>query len=164
MRGTILTLLLFLVFQSRGIVYAIRYVAAIDSRNSSYESKSGYDVAMWLNTHMQLGQRVALGGWSGYAYFLSPDHLINSESVNERQSLWQLCRCRAPWRWTADFWRFYAARSFNYVVVAKEVVTHAVSVLPDHIEVEVAFLGKTDAVLRLENHQPSQIKTAARAL
>jgi hypothetical protein len=164
MRGTILTLLLFLLFQSREIVYAIRYVAAIDSRNSSYESKSGYDVAMWLNTHMQLGQRVALGGWSGYAYFLSPDNLINSESVNERQSLWQLCRCRAPWRWTADFWRFYAARSFNYVVVAKEVVTHAVSVLPDHIEVEVAFLGKTDAVLRLENHQPTQIKTAARAL
>jgi hypothetical protein len=152
MRSAVLTVLLLLFFQSRGIVYAIRYVAGIDSRDMNYASKSGHDVAIWLNSHMQLGQRVAFAGWNGYPYFVSPVHLLNSESVKDFQSLWQFCHCIAPETWTADFWNFYAVRDFTYTVIAKELVPNAVAVLPHNMKVEVAFMGRNDAVLRIERH------------
>jgi hypothetical protein len=152
MRGALLTLLLFLLFQSRRIVYAVRYVAAIDSRDANYESKPGYDVAMWLNTHMQLGERVAFAGWNGYSYFVNPDHLLNSESVQDFQRLWQFCRCLAPSSWTADFWNFYAEGGFTYVLVTRDLVSHAVSVLPASMRAEIAFMGRNDAVLIIAKH------------
>ncbi len=53
-RGAVLTILLFLLFQSRSVLYAIRYLAAIDSRAMQYTSVPhfGYDVANWLNAHV----------------------------------------------------------------------------------------------------------------
>ena len=62
MRSAVLLVLFFLLFQSRDVVYAIRYIASIDSRAMQYGSVQhfGYDVAAWLNAHVQPRQRVAL--------------------------------------------------------------------------------------------------------
>jgi hypothetical protein len=153
MRVAIVTLLFFLLFQSRSVVYAARYLTSIDTRHSRYEGTPvyGYDVATWLNTHIQPGQRVALAGWRGYPYFVDPDHLWNSESATELQWLWQFCRCRTPKSWTQDFWRFYAERGFTYAITAKERLPQALTVLPTNLRVEVAFVGQKDAVLRLNS-------------
>src|SRR5262249_37029579 len=99
-RSALCIVFLFLLFQSRSVVYGLRYLAATESRAARYELMPGYDVATWLNAHVQPGQRVALGGWSGYAYFVSPDHLLNSESAEEYQWLWERYRRLAPSSWT----------------------------------------------------------------
>jgi hypothetical protein len=62
-RSSVLIVLLFLMFEGRAVIYAARYLASIDDRAARYESAIGYDVAAWLNTHAQMGQRVALGGY-----------------------------------------------------------------------------------------------------
>ena len=151
-KAAMVSLVLFLLFQNRAVIYAVRYAIGIDGRASSYQSKAGYDVANWLNTHMELGQRAALAGWNGYPYFVKPEHLINSESVAERNWLWQLCRCPTPVIGTEDFWKFYASRNFTYVVLEKGFVSRAMSAMPDRIAVQIAFSGKVDAVLRLVPH------------
>jgi hypothetical protein len=152
-RGATLIILFFLLFESRAIVYSVRYVTSIDSRAVRYESMPGYDVSAWLNAHVQPGQRVALGSWSGYAYFVSPDHLLNSESAEELQWLWEHYGSRSPSPWTADFWHFYARNGFTYVLVAKDLVDDALSVWPNDLaraRPQVAFVGRNDAVLRIE--------------
>jgi hypothetical protein len=156
-RSSIFLILFFLLFQSRAAVYAFRYLASIDTRAAKYESVPhfGYDVAAWLNSHVQTGQRVALGAWSGHPYFVSPNHLLNSESAEELQWLWTHCRCRSPAVWTADFWHFYARNGFTYVIVAKDSVVEAVSVWSNDLEGErpqVAFVGRNNMVLRLEQN------------
>jgi hypothetical protein len=155
-RSAIFIVFLFLLFQSRSVVYGIRYLASIDSRAAGYELMPGYDVATWLNAHVQPGQRVALGGWSGYSYFVSPDHLLNSESAEEYQWLWERYRSLSPSFWTADYWHFYATNDFTYVIVAKELVDNAVWAWPDdtaRARPQVAFVGYKDAVLRIEQQE-----------
>ncbi len=155
-RTSILLILGFLFFQGRAVVHAVRYLASIDTRAARYESVPGfgYDVASWLNTHAPQGQRVALKGFGGRYYFVSPHHLLSSESTDELQWLWTHCRCRFPPSWTADFWHFYARNGFAYVVVPKQSAEEAVSVWPDDLGQKrptVAFVGRDSVVLRLEN-------------
>ena len=91
MRSAVLLVLLFLLFQSRDVVYAIRYIASIDSRAMQYGSVPhfGYDVAAWLNAHVQPRQRVALKDYKGHLYFVNSDIILNSESGEELQWLWE---------------------------------------------------------------------------
>jgi hypothetical protein len=156
-RSSIFLILFFLLFQSRTAVYAFRYLASIDTRAAKYEPVPhfGYDVAAWLNSHAQTGQRVALGAWSGHPYFMSPNHLLNSESTEELEWLWTHCRCRSPAVWTTDFWHFYARQGFTYVIVAKDSVAEAISVWSNDFGEEppqVAFVGRNNVVLRLEQN------------
>ena len=53
-------MLFFLLFQSRTVVHAVRYIAALDQKATRYASEPYYDVATWLNAHVQPGQRVGL--------------------------------------------------------------------------------------------------------
>jgi hypothetical protein len=119
-RSAVVTVLLFLLFENRGVVYAFRYVASIDSRASRYQSTPGFDVAEWMNYHVERGRRVALAGWRGYPYFLDSQHLVNSESAQELQWLWENYRRLFPSSHAADFWRFYQRNGFSYVVLSKE--------------------------------------------
>ena len=155
-RSAIFLVFLFLLFQSRSVVYGIRYLASTDSRAARYELMPGYDVATWLNAHVQPGQRVAFGGWSGYAYFVSPNHLLNSESAEEHQWLWERHRSHSPSSWTADSWHFYARNGFTYVIVVKELADDAVRAWPDdpaRARPQVAFVGRKDAVLRIAQQE-----------
>lgn len=152
-RGAILIILVFLLFQSRAIVYSIRYVTSIDSRTARYESMPGYEVSAWLNAHMQPGQRVALYTSWIYPYFMDPTHLLNSESAEELQWLWEHYGSLSPSSWTADFWHFYARNGFTYVIVAKELVDEAVAAWPDNLargQPQVVFVGRNAVILRIE--------------
>ena len=80
-RGAFLMILFFLLFQSRAMVHAVRYIAAIDQRAARYAYAPSYDVATWLNAHRQPGQRVALKDYGNYYYFLHTDILLSSESA-----------------------------------------------------------------------------------
>ena len=88
-RGAFLMLFFFLLFQSRTVVHAVRYIAAIDQRAARYASEPSYDVATWLNTHREPGHRVALKDYGNYYYFLHTDILLSSESAAELQWLWE---------------------------------------------------------------------------
>jgi hypothetical protein len=155
MRAAVVLLFALLLFQSRGVVYAVRYIAGIDSRHDVYRSKPGYDVAVWLNENLQSGQRVAFAGWNGYSYFVRVNHLVNSESVDDFQRLWELCHCRAPIRWTADLWKFYADGGFDYAIVARHRVASALAMLPRNLKVEIAFTGREETVLRIAGYDPN---------
>jgi hypothetical protein len=155
-QGAIATLLVFLLFQSRGAIYAIRYAAGIDNRSTNYNAKPGYDVATWLNGHLHPGQRVAFAGWNGFSYFLDPTHLLNTETLSDAARLWQLCRCSAPDAWTSSFWNFYADRGFTYVLVGREAVPKALSVSPASLRLQIAFVGRNDAVLKIEPQEKVQ--------
>jgi hypothetical protein len=146
-RGAVLTMLFFLLFQSRGVLYAVRYLAAIDSRAMRYASVPhfGYDVADWLNTHVQATQRVALSDYHGYPYFVNSRILLNSESAEELQWLWEHRSRLSP----VEVWKFYARRGFTYAVVAKGRVDEARSIWPRDERLQVAFVGRNDAVLRI---------------
>ncbi|MGH7827002.1 MAG: hypothetical protein ACREQ7_17745 [Candidatus Binatia bacterium] len=144
---SLLALLFFFLFQSRAVVYAVRYIASIDDGRARYEARRGYDLAMWLNARVQPGERVA--GWGGYSHLLKPDVLLNSESTNEFEWLWERCRCRIPSVWTGNLWHFYAERGFTYIVIAKNSIPRAIAVLPDNIAAEIPFVGGQDAVLRI---------------
>jgi hypothetical protein len=149
-------ILLFLLFQSRGIVHSIRYVASTDSRADRWDSMPGHDVAAWLNTQVRPGQRVAFGGWSGYPYFVSPYHLLNSESAEELQWLWEHYGSVSSSFQQAGLWNLYARNGFAYVIVAKDRVDDALSVWPGDIaraRPRVAFVGRKDAVLRMEKQE-----------
>jgi hypothetical protein len=149
-RTSIFLLLLFLAFQSRGAVYGIRYLAGIDSREVGYRSKPGFDVATWLNAHLIRGERVAFAGWNGFVYFVNPDHVLNSESANDLEALWHICRCVAPEAWTPEMWRFYAERGFSYAVVSNGLVAEALAASVDGMKIAVAFNGREEAVLRID--------------
>ena len=154
MRSTVLLVLLFLLFQSRDVVYAIRYIASIDSRAMRYGSVPhfGYDVAAWLNAHVQPGQRVALKDYKGHLYFVNSDILLNSESGEELQWLWEHRASLLSSFYIAseDFWRFYAQRGFTYIIVAKDHIDDGKSVASHPVGLQVAFVGHQNAVLRIE--------------
>jgi hypothetical protein len=147
-RSAICLVILFLLFESRTVVYAVRYMAAVDSRATRYEAipHIGYDVAMWLNTHIRPGQRVALDNWDGFRYFVLPEILVNSESANELQWLWKHRGHLSP----ADFWSFYAQRGFSYVVIQKNRLDDVKAVWPDDRGLQIPFVGRQGAVLRIE--------------
>jgi hypothetical protein len=149
-----LTLFCFLVFQSRGVVHAIRYVSSIDTRANRFQSFPGYDVAVWLNAHAKSGHRIALAHWGGLPYFLESSHLLNSESRAERQWLWEHQRKVASSLWTEEIWRFYANQGFTYVVLAKNRVDEAMSAWPG-TEVKgiaaIAYEGRNFAVIKIDD-------------
>jgi hypothetical protein len=122
-RSAIFMTFFFLLFQSRSVVYAIRYVAAIDKKDAQYTSKLYYDVAVWLNTHVQPGQHVALKEYGGYYYFINADILLSSESAEERQWLWD----RRNYLTITEELNFYAKRGFTYVVIEEEHMSNALS-------------------------------------
>ena len=177
-RGAMVALLCFVAFESRGVVHAARYVAAVDSREHVYQSESGYDVATWLNTHAQRGARVALAGYTGFSYFVDPDILLQSESASELQWLWKQgdtvadarSRTSLPATSTADLkakllssswspavWRFYTRNGFVLVVVPRATLPLAVTAWPGQVrdtQLRVAFLGREDAVLALDSGVP----------
>ena len=156
MRSAVLLVLLLLLFQSRGVVYAIRYIASIDSRAMRYGSVQhfGYDVAAWLNAHVQPRQRVALKDYRGYLYFVNSDIILKSESEEELQWLWEHRDNPSSSFYAAaeDFWRFYAQRGFTYIIVAKDRVGDDKSVWPHALGLQVAFVGHKNAVLRIESN------------
>ena len=147
-RSSILIVLFFLLFQSRAAVYGVRYLAARDSRAVIYEpmTHTGYDIAEWLNAHVQTGQRVALSIWDGYAYFVNPKILVNVGSTEEYEWFWKhRDRPLSPASWS-----FYSRNGFTYVVVAKDSINEARAGLPDSIRLKVVFMGQKDAVLKIE--------------
>jgi hypothetical protein len=158
-RSAILTILFFVLFQSRAAVYGVRYLASIDSRAARYEPVPYfvYDVATWLNAHVQPGQRVALSGGSGYRYFMRPDYLLHSESAEELQWLWghygKLSDLPSS-SWTTDLWHFFTRSGFAYVVIAKDRAVSTISAWPNDIEPQIAFVGQVDAVIKIEKRQP----------
>lgn len=151
--------LLFLVFESRGVVHAGRYLMAIDSREDRYRNLNGYDVAIWLNAHVREGERVAVGNYNGHKYFVEPRLLLASESSEELQWLWEHGQWHyapggriAPVAWLEAFWRFYLQRGFAYVIVSKEGVRDALSAWPKDLpnaSVEVVMRGTLNDIVKL---------------
>ena len=148
--SAILVLLLFFLVQSRGVVYGLRYLASVDSREDRYASvpRFSYDMAAWLNEHVKPRQRVALDNCCTYRYFLNANILLNSESQEELQWLWE--RGNRPSHLAPEVWQFYRQRGFTYVGVPRARIDDALKTLKDHhIGAEVAFKGKNEAVLRI---------------
>ncbi|HWO41820.1 MAG TPA: hypothetical protein VNO43_08470 [Candidatus Eisenbacteria bacterium] len=158
---TLLTLLFFFLFHSRAVVYAVRYVAAIDDGRARYNGIPGHELRDWLNKHIKHGERIA--GWYGYSHLLRPDILLNAESADEFRWLWDRCRCRAPARWNSDFWRFYVERGFTYVIVARRSVDEALAALPHGTTVDLAFVGRNEAVLRIGNRRDEGLSLSSSA-
>jgi hypothetical protein len=158
-RGAVAAVLFFVLFDSRGVIYAGRYLASIDSRADWYHLARGYDVAGWIHAHVQPGDRVALGNYKGHRYFVDPRVLLNSESAEELQWLWEHGDWRyggsgsiSPSSWTADFWRFYTDRGFTYVVVANYRMQDALSAWPSKLEgvrLQIAAVGRENGILKI---------------
>ena len=165
-RGAFGILLVFLVFESRGVVYAGRYLASLDSRADWYGSRQGYDVAIWVNHHLQPGERVALGNYKGHRYFVDPKVLLTAESTEEYQWLWNHGEWLysdsgsiTPTSWTPDFWRFYADRGFTYVIISKDRMNEALSAWPNNLtglRVQIAAVGHMNAVVKLDRQQSAR--------
>jgi hypothetical protein len=145
-KSTICMIFLFLLFQSRTVVYAVRYIAAIDKRDTRYISEPYYDIATWLNTHVQQGQRVALNEYGGYYYFFDADILLNSESAKELQWLWD----RRDYQPITEVWDFYAQRGFTYVIIKKEHIGNTLSLSLDNGELHIVFVGQKKMIGRIE--------------
>jgi hypothetical protein len=148
-RIALLIVLFFLLFQNRAVVYAIRYIAAIDNRDSRYASEKYYDVATWLNANVQQGQRVALKEYGGYFYFFNAEILLNSESAEELQWLWDR-RHNLP---ITEEWNFYATRDFSYIVIRKEHIKNILPIKLNDSELNIVFIGQKKLVGRIEKAQ-----------
>ena len=145
-RSAVFMTMLFLLFQSRDVIYAIRYITMIDDRDSIYASEPYFDVAAWLNVHVQPGQRVALKDYGGYFYFLSADILLSSESAEELQWIWE----RRGHLSITEVWNFYAQRGFTYVVVRKADVNNVLSLQLKDSELQIVFIGQKKIIGRIE--------------
>lgn len=162
-KGAVAAVLFFMLFESRGVIYAGRYLASMDSRADRYQSSVGYDVAVWLNDHVEPGERVGLATYKGPRYFVDSQVLLNSESAEEIQWLWEHGEWRyvgwgriAPSSWTPDVWHFYNSRGFTYIVVAKDRLQEAISAWPDNsagVPLEVAAMGRDNGVLKVQKPQ-----------
>jgi len=146
-RGAILLVLFFLLFQNRAVLYGIRYLAAIDSRGAIYGTYAyySYDVATWLNAQVQPGQRVAAEDWFRCRYFVDPHILLNSETTEERQWLWERRRLLS----IPDRWTFYRQKGFTYVIVVKNQAEDIVAALPKDFGLQIAFVGRNETVLKI---------------
>jgi hypothetical protein len=159
-RSTMALLVLFLLFESRAVVYAGRYIVGLDSRAARYRPVSGYDIAVWLNSNVRSGERVAISNFNGYKYFVDPRLLLNTESADEFQWLWNHGRwfyagtgSIAPRLWRETFWRFYLERNFTYVVVTKGRLEEALAAWPDDIQTvrpRVVIEGSESVVIKIE--------------
>jgi len=159
-RTAVSLVFLFLLFEGRGIISAGRYFAAKETRAEHYQTWGGYDVASWLNTHVQYGERVALSNYKGHRYFIDSKVLLNSESAEEVQWLWDHGQWLyggsgsiTPLSWSPDFWLFYAAHGFTYFVVAKNRVPDAISAWPPHLlgtRLRVVAVGRNNDILKID--------------
>ncbi len=159
-RGAVSLVFLFLLFESRSVIHAGRYLASTETRADRYESWGGYDVASWLNAHVQPGERVALGNYKGHRYFVDSNVLLNAESTEEFQWLWEHGQWLyggsgsvTPSSWISDFWLFYTARGFTYIVVAKDHVRDALSAWPSTVvgaRLRVVAVGRANDVLKID--------------
>jgi hypothetical protein len=145
-RSAIFIMLCFLVFQSRSVVYAVRYIASIDKRDDRYVSRPCYDIAIWLNAHVQPGQRVALKEYCNYYYFINVDILLNSESSEEHQWLWDGRNHLT----ITETLNFYAKHGFTYVVMGKEHMNNTLSLRLSDGELHIVFVGQTKVIGRIE--------------
>jgi hypothetical protein len=145
-KSAICMILLFLLFQSRAVVHAVRYITAIDKRDLKYASEPHYDVATWLNTHVQSGQRVALNEYGGYYYFLNTDILLSSESAEELQWLWD----RRNHLSITETLEFYAKRGFTYVVIKTEHMSNTLSLRLNEGGLHIVFVGQKKMIGRIE--------------
>jgi hypothetical protein len=145
-RSTIFIILFFLLFQSRSIVYAVRYIASIDKRDDKYISKPHYDTAMWLNAHVQQGQRVALKEYGGYYYFINEEILLNSESAEELQWFWD----NQDHINIVDAFKFYAKHGFTYVVIRKEHMDNTSPLIIGENKLNIVFVGQKKMIGRIE--------------
>ena len=152
-RSTIIILLFFLLFKVEEFVRRFRYAASIDTRAIRYQAMPGYDVADWMNSYVERGQRIALAGWSGYPYFLDSQHLVNSESAEELQWFWENYGSLFFLSQTANFWRSYVRNGFSYVVLPKDSAKNALADWPSDLgkkPPQVVFMGRSDVVLKLK--------------
>ena len=151
MRGAFLMMLFFLLFQSRTVVHAVRYIAAIDQKATRYAAEPYYDVATWLNAHVQPGQRVGLRDYGNFFHFLQTDILLRSETAEESQWLWQ--------HWDSlsmtEIGDFYARRGFTYVVMEKDRMPQASSWPLHDGELRILFVGQKKMVGRIEKSPPA---------
>jgi hypothetical protein len=152
-KSAIGVVLLFLLFQSRAVVHAVRYIAAIDTRDTRYASEPYYDVATWLNTHRQPGQRVALYEYEGYYYFLNADILLSSESAEELQWLWD----RRAHLAITEALDFYAKRGFTYVVLGTDEMRDILSFRLHEGELHIVFVGQKKMIGRIEGAVTSAV-------
>jgi hypothetical protein len=146
-RSAIFIIFCFLLFQSRSVIYATRYIASIDKRSDKYVSKPYYDIGLWLNTYVQPGQRVALEEYDGYYYFINEDILLNSESMEELQWLWDH-RDNTNF---IDVCNFYAKRGFTYVVLRKEYMNDISQLTLNENKLRIVFVGQKKMIGRIEN-------------
>lgn len=154
-KTALFVLLFYCLIACRNALPGIRYLLAVESRAVWYQQNSsvfGYDAATWLNDHVRPGQRVALRGGNltnANPYFVNGESLLNSESAEELQWLWE----HGPGgSWSADWWRFYVEKGFTYVVIPKSVTAEALSTWPPDMEctrVDVRFEGRGLSVLRI---------------
>jgi dolichyl-phosphate-mannose-protein mannosyltransferase len=162
-KAAVAVVLVFLLFESRGVIYAGRYLASMDSRADQYQSSNGYDVAVWLNAHVQPGERVGLANYKGNRYFVDSHVLLNSETAEEIQWLWEHGEWRhdhsgsiAPSSWAPDFWHFYQSRGFTYIVIDKDRLQETIAAWPDNsarLALEVAAMGRRSGVLKIHKQQ-----------
>jgi hypothetical protein len=145
-RSTIFIILFFLLFQNRSIVYAVRYISSIDKRDDKYISKPHYDTAVWLNAHVQQGQRVALKEYGGYHYFINEEILLNSESAEELQWFWD----NQDHINIVDAFKFYAKHGFTYVVIRKEHMDNTSPLIIGENKLSIVFVGQKKMIGRIE--------------
>jgi hypothetical protein len=145
-RSSIFIILCLLLFQSRSFVYASRYIASIDKRDDKYVSKPYYDVAIWLNDHVQQGQRVALKEYGGYYYFINEEILINSESTEELQWFWD----NKDHINIVEEFNFYAEHGFTYVVIRKEHMDNTLPIILNENKLHIVFVGQKKMIGRIE--------------
>ena len=152
--GVFLTLF-FLMFEGRAATYAVRYIAGMDSRAKIYEKLpyADSDVAMWLNTHVEPNNRVAVGNWGGYSYLLDSRILLRSESAEERQWLKQQRSSLS----LADIWLFLVARGFNYIVIPKDQIDDVIASSPAQLDVKVSFTGRNASVIRITQDKMTDV-------
>jgi hypothetical protein len=162
-----------MLFDSRGVLYAGRYVAALDNRADWYHSRQGYDVATWLNQHIKPGERVALANYKGHRYFIRPEVLQQAESEQELQWLWQNGRWLyggsssiTPVSWRPDFWNFYVDRKFTYVVVTNGKLAEALAAWPKLLAgktINAVASGHVNTVIKIGIESLQPVNLAGRA-
>ena len=100
-----------------------------------------------------------MSNFEGHRYFLNPEILLNSETRQELQWLWEHGEWSyrrkgsiSPLLWKKEFWEFYKKKGFVYIVVDRARVGEATSVWDSDAmgaRIRVSFLGERDAVLRI---------------
>jgi hypothetical protein len=168
----LLLMCLWLSFESRSVVYGIRYAIGRDHRDTIYADQRGYDSARWLNENVDVGTRIALAGWSSYSLFLRNEHFSHAENVAEYQWLWQHQLSDLKWSrinlsrmilesWTLDIWKFYLIHGFSYVVVDNSYVVQAEKAwgqLMPRTPLPVAFVGKHHTIVKISERERWQVQ------